>query len=143
MGIITALSRRAAAKKGWATRRKNKNKAAKAEEKARVDALAARKKEHKGDMPAQKGIPSKNAEAEGAALDPDTEGSFDVARGVGTKGERVSTGAGSRGGKIKILVLVILINCINLDIKVALTFSFFIITFIAKSSISFCLNLRF
>ena len=47
-------------------------------------------------MPAQKGIPSKNAEAEGAALDPDTEGSFDVARGVGTKGERVSTGAGSR-----------------------------------------------
>ena len=96
MGIITALSRRAAAKKGWATRRKNKNKAAKAEEKARVDALAARKKEHKGDMPAQKGIPSKNAEAEGAALDPDTEGSFDVARGVGTKGERVSTGAGSR-----------------------------------------------
>ena len=106
MGAITALAKLAktpkprnpsrAAKKGWATRRKNKNRAAKAEEKARVDALAARKKEHKGDTPAQKGLPSKDAEAEGAALDPDTEGSFDVARGVGTRGERVSTGAGSR-----------------------------------------------
>ena len=119
MGVITGLAKLAkrpkpknrsrAAKKGWATRRKNENKAAKAEEKARVDALAARQKEHTGKQPAQAGLPDEYHEQggradakhvvntpEGAAFDPETGGSVDVARLVGTKGEKVSTGAGTR-----------------------------------------------
>jgi hypothetical protein len=85
-----------AAKKGHKTRNKNKKKATKADEKARAAVLAARKKKHVGKKPAQKRLPDKKVEVEGAILDPDTEGSVDVARAVGTRGERVDTGAGTR-----------------------------------------------
>ena len=94
------LAKRRAGKKAAKTKAKNKaaaEKAAVAEEKAKK---AARKKEHTGKSPVQnkpgvikgKGYVAK----EGAGVDPETGGSVDVARLVGTKGEKVSTGAGTR-----------------------------------------------
>ena len=98
-----------AGKKAAATRKKNKAAADKAATKAEVDRLAARKEEHTGKQPAQAGLPDEWHERggrvdakhgirtpEGAVLDPTTEGSADVARAVGTRGEKVSAGAGTR-----------------------------------------------
>jgi len=93
------LAKRRAGKKAAKTKAKNKaaaEKAAVAEEKAKK---AARKKEHTGKSPVQNkpGVIAKDYRAmEGAGVDPETGGSVDVARLVGTKGEKVSTGAGTR-----------------------------------------------
>mgnify|MGYP003628285086 FL=1 len=59
---------------------------------------AREKKEAK--KPTQKNLSDKRIELEGARVDPDTNGSVDVGRLVGTKGEKVSTGAGTRAMSI-------------------------------------------
>jgi hypothetical protein len=95
-----AKRRSKAAKKGAKTKAANRKAAEKAATKAEKAAKEARKKEHTGKSPVQnkpgvikgKGYVAK----EGAGVDPETGGSVDVARLVGTKGEKVSTGAGTR-----------------------------------------------
>ena len=119
-GAKTKAANRKAAEKAKARRSRGGKKAKKtkdkniraaekvavAEEKAKK---AARQKEHTGKKPTQEGLPDEYHERggradakhvvntpEGAAFDPETGGSVDVARLVGTKGEKVSTGAGTR-----------------------------------------------
>jgi len=89
-----------------------KKKAVKRGTRVFTDAGEAAKKRRRiraGKQPAQAGLPDEWHERggrvdtkhgirtpEGAVLDPTTEGSADVARAVGTRGEQVSTGAGTR-----------------------------------------------
>jgi len=92
------LARRRAGKKAAKTRAKNKAAAEKAKAAEEKAAIAARKKEHTGKSPVQNkpGVIAKDYRAmEGAGVDPETGGSVDVARLVGTQGEEVSTGAGT------------------------------------------------